>query len=162
MCPPNSEKIVAIDSQSITYFVEAERNAKPVSLRLQKEYDAVYEIALTYGFWLLPKVYEEVQKIPDLAKRFKHDQSLIQLFRHTNLEQFHCQIETRTKQLLDLHSDEDDCRILAEAEALSADVLLTVDGKFQKRLKVCARTTLVKPSELAIPVGTRHKFRMEN
>ena len=162
MHPKNSEKIVAVDSQIVTFFVEAERNSKPVSAVLQNTYNAVYDIALTYGFWLLPKVEEEVQKIPDVAYRLKHEQSLIQLFRLTNLSEFASQIEARTKKLRMFHRDGNDCWILAEAEALQADVLLTFDEDFEKRLKSRTSVQLIKPSQFRIPVGTPHKFRREN
>ena len=161
MCPTNSEQIVAVDSHIATYFVRAERDSRPQSNDLEREYKAVYEIALTYGFWLLPKVEEELQKIPNAADRLQHDQSLIQLFRITNLRES-SQIESRTKELLNWHNDENDCRILAEAEALEANILLTFDGDFQKRLNPHARIKLVKPSQLKIPAGTPHKFRREN
>ena len=162
MHPKNSEKIVAVDSQIVTFFVEAERNSKPASAVVQNQYNAVYYIALTYGLWLLPKVEEEVQKIPDVAYRLKHEQSLMQLFRPTNLSESASQIEARTKKLRMFHSDGDDCRILAEAEALEADVLLTFDGDFEKRLKSRTSVQLIKPSQFRIPVGTPHKFRREN
>ena len=162
MHPKNSEKIVAVDTQIVTFFVEAERNSKSASADVQNQYNAVYDIALTCGFWLLPKVEEEVQKIPDVAYRLKHEQSLMQLFRPTNLSESASQIEARTKKLRMFHSDGDDCRILAEAEALEADVLLTFDGDFEKRLKSRTSVQLIKPSQLRIPVGTPHKFRREN
>ena len=162
MCPTNSEKIVAVDSHIVTYFVKAERASEPLPDDLEGEYSAVYEIALTYGFWLLPKVEEEVQKIPDVSYRLKHEQSLTQLFRPTNLSESASQIEVRTKELRIFHSGGNDCRILAEAEALGADVLLTFDGDFEERLKSRTSVLLIKPSQFRIPVGTPHKFRREN
>jgi hypothetical protein len=67
-------------------------------------------------------------------------------------------LRERTIELVKLHADEDDCRIVAEAELLEANHLVTFDKQMQKRLSGAARIPIVSASELwrqlEIPRGT--------
>jgi hypothetical protein len=64
--------------------------------------------------------------------------------------------------LNEAHSDEEDCRIVAEAELLEASWLVMFDKKLRRRLDRNARVALRYPSELwnelGIPRGTKPLF----
>ena len=162
-----AEKKIAADTQVVTYFVEAAQSDYAPSLdsdvRLAAERKAVFLIALTYGLLLLPTAHREIEAIPNLAVLLKHEEFLRTLFRITNLSypEFAPRVDNRTDELLKLsrHPDEEDCRILAEAEVLQSDALLTFDGDFQKRLQPHTNIPLRKPSEFKIAPGTPRKFR---
>jgi hypothetical protein len=66
-------------------------------------------------------------------------------------------LDARTRELAQLHGDEEDCRIVAEAELVGVPTLLTFDKTMQKRLRNAARVEIMSPSEqwdrLAIPRG---------
>ena len=68
-------------------------------------------------------------------------------------------LNQRTVELTQLHRDEEDCRIVGEAELLQANWLITFDKKLKRRLDGEARVKLRSPSELwnelQIPRGTR-------
>ena len=161
-----AEKNIAADTQVVTYFVEAaQSDYVPLldpDVRLAAERKAVFLIALTYGLLLLPTAHREIEAIPKLAVLLKHKEFLITLFRITNLNypEFAPRVDNRTDELLKLsrHSDKEDCRILAEAEILQSDTLLTFDGSFQRRLQPHARIPLRKPSEFKIAPDTPRKF----
>ena len=162
------EKKIAVDTQVVTYFVEAAQSDYVPSLdsdvHLAAEREAAFRIALTYGLLLLPTAHREIEAIPNLAVLLKHRESLTAPFRPTNLShpEFAPHIDKRTRDLLHYHPDEEDCRILAEAEELRSDVLLTFDGAFQRRLQPHTSIALRKPSELEIPKDTRKKFGIVN
>ena len=66
-------------------------------------------------------------------------------------------VQARAKQFQTKHPKLNDCSLLAEAEELGLDVLLTYDHDFWKRLQnVSATTRLVKPSIHWIGLGVPH------
>lgn len=156
-----AEKVITVDSQIVTYFLNATDDTLPMSRRLTAEYEAVFHIALTYGFRLLPTVERQIKAIPDLTRLLKHQQSLMTLFSPTNLNypEFVSKINERERTLLEHHSDKTDCRILAEAEAVESEILLTLDKNFQKRLQPHTDIDLLKPTQFKIVPGTPLKFR---
>ena len=68
------------------------------------------------------------------------------------------QISARTRELLSFHADENDCRIVAEAEDASLDAVLTFDERLVARLAAQTNFVLIRPAEywgrLGIPRGT--------
>jgi hypothetical protein len=71
-------------------------------------------------------------------------------------------VDARTTELSRIHGDVEDCRIVAEAEALEVDGLVTFDFKMKKRLGPHARVALRGAAEcwqeLALPRGTRPQW----
>jgi hypothetical protein len=67
-------------------------------------------------------------------------------------------LDRRVEELLHLHADAEDCRILAEAEALNAAAVITFDKRMIHRLERHSAVPLCSPSdywtELWIPRGT--------
>jgi hypothetical protein len=71
-------------------------------------------------------------------------------------------VQNRAELFQSEHPKLNDCRVLAEAEELGLDVMLTYDNKFWKRLQNSSATTmLVKPSTywagLGVPRGAQPK-----
>jgi hypothetical protein len=70
-------------------------------------------------------------------------------------------LEARVHELMDAHPEEADCRIVAEAEFLGANVVVTFDKRMMNRLKSVAKVGVMTPSQLwerlAIPRGTPPK-----
>lgn len=71
-------------------------------------------------------------------------------------------VQARAELFQSEHPMLNDCRILAEAEELGFDVLLTYDNNFWKRLQNSSATTrLIKPSAywagLGVPRGAQPK-----
>jgi hypothetical protein len=71
-------------------------------------------------------------------------------------------VQARAEKFQELHSGLSDCRILAEAEEIKLDIVLTYDHDFWKRLHNASHITkLMKPNNywasLNIPKGARPK-----
>ena len=71
-------------------------------------------------------------------------------------------INDKVQNLQSFHCDSLDCRILAEAESIGANTLLSFDHQLRRRLKAQTTLSLCRPSDywnwLAIRPGTRPKW----
>lgn len=156
---------MALDSNALTYLVEAVRDGylpqtdpdpiAPERLAMFRLY--CYS---TDAFWVSPTVRAEYFRITDPAKRESHDrwakyhlEDLEPPVPASVLDQRASALNCRCR-----HADFDDCRVVAEAEAASVEILLTSDGDLIKDLAVETRMTILRPTEflasLAIPPGS--------
>lgn len=74
-------------------------------------------------------------------------------------------VTLRAAEMLTLHADPKDCRVVAEAEALGAAVLVTFDKRLRNRLAGSSKVKILFPTErwteLEIPRGMRPRVLPE-
>jgi hypothetical protein len=156
-------KVVALDSNSLTYLLDAVRDGylpqtDPASIAPPRL--AMFRLFCysTCSLWVSPTVRTEYLRITDPAKRESHDRWV-----RYQLEDLEPTVpahvfDRRVSELNRRHADLDDCRIVAEAEAASADILLTSDGELIIDLGDQTGVALIQPTEflasLAIPAGS--------
>jgi hypothetical protein len=154
---------VGLDSQCFSYLLDAISGiSKPTdSLALEK-------IALTrawfykpgqFSFVLTDTVVNETSKIKNIERRNLHDSFRNTLF-HDPAVQDPIAVKNRANVFYKDHRKLNDCLVLAEAEELKLDIVLTYDSKFWKRLCCISNVTkLMKPTDywasLNIPKGAR-------
>lgn len=110
---------------------------------------------------VLPTVKRQVARIPDADLRALHQGFELVHLEEPQLDE--ATVATRARELGQYHKgdqrEEEDCRVVAEAELAGADSLLSFDKDLRKRLSPYARLPLLAPSEywtaLGIPRGTR-------
>jgi hypothetical protein len=104
-------------------------------------------------FVLTETVISETSKIRNIERRNFHESFISTLFLEYSVRD-PAAVQARTAQFEAYHPNPDDCRILAEAEELRLDFVLTYDHKFWKRLSnVSGTTKLLKPSDYWISLG---------
>jgi hypothetical protein len=96
--------------------------------------------------WLAGPVTAEYRAIRDRARRELHVSWGSVHFPLIKVQD-PVRVEARTADFLRLHPEENDCRILAEAEDCGLSAVLTFDRRFRNRLSSASRVSLVKPSE---------------
>jgi len=107
----------------------------------------------TYSTYILTEtVMSEVARIRSLDRREFHESFVRTLFLD------YPAVQGRAAQFEAYHPKTGDCRILAEAEELELDIVLTYDHDFRKRLSSASgKTKLMTPSSywasLGIPKG---------
>ena len=112
-------------------------------------------------FFVSETVMEEVAKIGSDPRREFH-QGFVRTLFHSYPVRDQQTVGLRTKQPLSFHTKHNDCRILAEAEDLNLDFLLSFDERFQRRLGSNSPTVRIEtPSSywnsLKLPKGTPPK-----
>lgn len=152
---------VGLDSQCLSYLLDAIADISEPRDRLSLEKIALLRSWFyrpgTFAFTLTQTVISEVEKIPDVARRNNHESFIRTLFNEPRVEDF-AYVRDRTAHFKLTHPKLRDCQILAEAEELGLDIVLTYDHDFWKRLHGASPTTrLIKPSvywaELNVPRG---------
>jgi hypothetical protein len=135
---------VGLDSQCLTYLLDAVRDAEePVDDLALKKKALVRVYSYMVGtFYISRTVAIECGQIPNEERRQMHETSIDVQFLDLPVQHV-SRVEERTAYLLGFHSGQGDCRVLAEAEDLGLNVLLTNDDKFQKRLSPVANTVSV-------------------
>lgn len=107
-------------------------------------------------FILTETVVSEVANIPSAERRELHEGFIRTLFLDYPVRDADA-IHARARQFQSKHPKVNDCRILAEAEELGLDVLLTYDHSFWKRLRNSSATTsLMKPLDYWASLGVPH------
>ena len=99
------------------------------------------------------------QKTPDPEHREELDRLVTILLPEFGVpDGAEADVAARVLELVALHGDAEDCRIVAEAGALEAGVLITFDKRMRRRLERVSRVPILYPTELwaklAIPRGT--------
>jgi len=96
---------------------------------------------------ILPTVTLEAERIPKNDKRQEHLKWIWYHFPEAQLGHEAKRIDERTQELLAHHpeKDVDDCRIVAEAETSSVDVLATIDRRI-RRLQHGTAVRLLAPA----------------
>lgn len=152
---------IGLDSQSLSYLLDAIVGIEEPTDILATEKKALVRSWFYrpggFAFTLTATVIAEVRQIPDATRREFHESFIRTLFLdYPVLDPI--AVQARADQFAGAHPKPRDCRILAEAEELGLDVVLTYDHDFWKRLREKSPTTrLIKPSEywadLGIPAG---------
>lgn len=129
---------VTFDSQVFTYLVEANAGAydpaKDPDHTTAQERVAALRIFLYHDIIIVPPtVAREFRNIADPSRRKEHE-----LFAHVHLiETDHldpAKVDALARYYYGLHPSMNDCRIVAEAELLRVDFLLTRDADLINRL----------------------------
>lgn len=163
-CLPNLSDKMVLDSNAMTHLNEA----------LSPAYDPATDLSgfcgeriallraylhLDYIPWIVPMVDAEYQHIAHQPRLVSHT-----LMAHVFLNEVtepldSAVIDARVAELSTRHPRKDDCRVVAEAEAIGGDVLLTCDLALLRKLAPVAKIALYRPSEfwaqLAVPRGRR-------
>lgn len=152
---------VGLDSNCLTYLLTAISGISEPTDDLALEKIALIRIWFhkpgNFCFYLTETVVSEVKNIPDSKHRELHDSFIRTLFCDYPVQDVDT-VQQRAAYFQNLHNKQNDCRVLAEAEELGLDILLTYDNDFWKKLKCASnKTRLMKPSEywasLGIPRG---------
>lgn len=152
---------ICIDSNAMTYLVEAMTEVRQPVGNVAGEKIALLRIYLHHDgtLYISPTVRAEYEKMQEgVQKHHHHNADKVVLGDTLFADQTN--INSRTDEYFALHQEINDCRILAESELGGADVLLTYDMTFLKRLKgKTHKIELFTPSEfwskLQIPRGSR-------
>ena len=155
-----NDQEIGLDSQCLSYVIDGLEGVEA-----PKDALASIRIALARLFfytpgtlWVTPTVEVECARIRRIDRRILHERWIAPLFGVRPPLDPQRVIE-RTAELLRLHPDEDDCRIVAEAEGAELRVLLTNDDKLLKHLTGATTLGIHRPEELwtalAIPPGAK-------
>ena len=154
---------VGLDSQSFSYLLDAISGISEPTDLLALEKKALLRTWFYQSgtFVLTETVVSEVRRIPKIERRALHESFIQTLFLDYPVHDL-ITVKARAEKFQNLHSGHSDCRILAEAEEIKLDTVLTYDYDFWRRLQNASHITkLMKPSEywtsLNIPKGARPK-----
>ena len=152
---------VGLDSQCLSYLLDGIAGISEPTDSLAEEKKALlrswfYEPGT---FVLTETVISEVSQIRNVDRREFHESFIRTLFLDYPVRDLTA-VQARATQFELSHPNSSDCRILAEAEELGLDFVLTYDHNFWKRLSNASPTTkLIKPSAhwtaLGIAKGTK-------
>lgn len=153
---------VAIDSQCLSFLIDALKNFHEPTDSLAEEKKALFR-AYLYSDWtysVTPTVESECRKISIDERRELHAHFVSILFLNYSdpCDEIRRKIDSRVEQLVLFHPRKADCTVVAECEYLGQDTLLTYDFDLVKRLSSRTSICLRKPSEfwkdLAISRGS--------
>ena len=143
--------LVAIDSNALTYLVEA----------IEPAYDPAHDapglaaerIAMIrtylYGgvqFWVMPTVEAEYNRIQDPSRHLRHQRAAWILLHDAPVDTPANDLNVRARALNAFHSGATDCRIVAEAEVSGVRSLVTRDDKLITNLQPHTKLLLQYPS----------------
>lgn len=140
---------IGIDSQCLSYLIDAIQGIKKPTGSLAPEKTALYRIYLyTPGtLFVTETVINECAAIRDEARKELHDSYIGVLFDEAQIQQLE-NVELRAKKLEAHHNGKNDCRILAESEDANFNVLLTYDNDFLTHLQgVSQEVKICRPTE---------------
>ncbi|BAO28821.1 type II toxin-antitoxin system VapC family toxin [Sulfuritalea hydrogenivorans] len=154
---------VGLDSQCLSYLLDGIAGISEPTDPLAPEKIALLRswFYRSGTFTLTQTVAAEVADIPNPERRELHQSFMRTLFLDYPVQDAQA-VQNRAELFQSEHPKLNDCRVLAEAEELGLDVMLTYDNKFWKRLQNSSATTmLVKPSTywagLGVPRGAQPK-----
>lgn len=149
---------VSLDSQCLSYLIDAMADIREPTDALAPQRLALFRSYLYRpgGLVTTPTVMVECRRIRDAARAEFHESWIHTLFGEAQPID-PAQIDARTTQLLDFHSDPDDCQILAETEDAGLTTLLSFDFDFISHLADKTTVNLLRPNDfwqsLKIPRG---------
>lgn len=150
---------IGLDSQCLSYMLDAIEGIDEPTDSLASEKKALLRswVYKPGTFTLTETVMSEVGRISNIERRKLHESFIGTHFIASHVRD-HTAIQARAGQFQLKHPPPNNCRILAEAEELGLDIVLTYDDNFWKRLHAESPTTkLMKPSAywlgLRIPRG---------
>jgi hypothetical protein len=111
------------------------------------------------ALWVPPTVRAKYALVTDPATRARHDEwASLHLEEDVAPGADEAELAARADALGIHHDDVEGCRVVAEAEAVGVDVLMTSDEGLIRSLRAHTALSLLKPSEfflsLGIPPGT--------
>lgn len=161
---PSLSDTVVLDSNAMTYLDEAtDRSYQPDtdSSDLCQDRVALFRLYLHLEStpWITPAIEAEYERIKEQSRLRSHT-LLAYAFLHEVTDPLNTSvIEARVEELLKSHNSEKDCRVILEAEAFGADVVLSCDRDLLRNLGQVARVALYRPRDywdlLAVPRGRR-------
>ena len=155
-------RAVAVDSNALTYLIEANQPDYDPSTDLQLGKQRLAMIrTLFYSdrlLWVGPTVEAEYKKILNPEKYDDHRRIAQYVLEDQPLRVDAALLEARVRELKGRHRGEADCRVLAETEFAGLDTLLSCDGDMLSAFTGMSTVTIQQPSEfwesLAITAGT--------
>jgi hypothetical protein len=151
---------IGLDSQCLSFLIDAFMGVSAPSGALAAEKTALARIYLyTSGtLWVTPTVVSECARIRHQDRKSLHESWTSVLFGERSTRDPDA-VHTRALQFQRFHRGYEDCRILAEAEDIEFDVLLSYDAEFLRHLRTQSLTVvLTEPTAcwnaLAIPKGS--------
>lgn len=156
-----TEQRVGLDSQCLSYLIDAASGVTEPTDPLAEERKALLR-AWFYGpgrFFVSETVLSECARIRGTERRQLHESFGAITYWGLPIRDAGA-VAKREAEFARLHPKASDCRILAEAEDLVLDTLLTYDEQLMKRLSSASSTVaLATPSDfwlhLAIPRGAK-------
>jgi predicted nucleic acid-binding protein len=152
---------VGLDSQCLSYLLDAIAGiSEPTDLLAEEKKALLRSWFYTPGTFVLTEtVISEVSRIRNIDRREFHESFISTLFLEYPVRDL-AAVQARAAQFEAYHPNSNDCRILAEAEELRLNLVLTYDHKFWKRLyNVSGTTKLMKPlacwTSRGIPKGAK-------
>lgn len=142
------EPQVGLDSQCLSYLLDAIAGiGEPKDILAAEKKALLRSWFYRPGtFTLTQTVISEVGRIPNVDRRKNHESFIRTLFNDPQVVNT-THVHDRSTQFQLTHPKPRDCQILAEAEELGLEILLTYDHDFWKRLHGISPTTkLIKPS----------------
>lgn len=139
---------VGLDSQCLSYLLDAIAGiSEPIDPLAEEKKALLRSWFYRPGTFILTEtVVSEVSETRNVERREFHESFIRTLFLDYPVRNL-TTVQTRAAELEMHHPKPNDCRILAEAEELKLDIMLTYDHNFWRRLRpfACA-TKLMKPS----------------
>ena len=143
--------MIVLDSNCVTYLLDAmatgyhpgtddDANLRPERVAMLKTYlysDAPY---------ITPTAKAEVKQISDVSSLRMHEMITNALLRETGAVDA-AVTSGRASEFANQHQGENDCAILAEAEAAGATALLTFDGGFRTNLTGVSPVSILTPAD---------------
>jgi hypothetical protein len=145
----NNRPHLGLDSQCLSYLLDSIENIDKPSDSLADEKIALLRTWFYNNstFILTETVISEVRRIRDITRREFHESYIRTLFLDYKVHDRDT-VQAKAIQFNQYHPGHSDCLILAEAEELKLDFVLTYDHDFWKSLSDVPNTTkLMKPSE---------------
>jgi len=143
-----SDPKVGLDSQCLSYLLDGIAGINEPTDILASE-----KIALLRSWFYMPRTFfitatvlSEVARIRITERREFHESFVRTLFLDYPVRDLN-RVQNRAIHFEALHPESADCRVLAEAEELGLDVVLSYDHDFVKRLSSVSKTVrLVTPT----------------
>jgi hypothetical protein len=138
---------IGLDSQCLSYLLDAFEGVGPPTGDLAEQKLALVRLFLyTPGtLWITPTVEREFLRIRDPKRRSNHVSWTNVHFGVRPISDPDA-VRRRALHLADLHPDEDDCLVLAEAEQIGLSTLLSFDFDFVRRLSPGTELALTRPA----------------
>ena len=140
---------VGLDSQCLSYIIDVlvgvEEPTDPLANERKALVRAWFYRPVPWTFYVSETVVSECARIRDEDRQERHERFIDDLFENPPRYDSAAVVARATK-LMEIHPKLNDCCILAEAEDLGLDTLLTYDADFRRRLAPVSRVVVTTPS----------------